>query len=159
MDITAYFAGPIDLVTSGRENRDIRQVFINHCKAENVNITIFNPAGAYKTTNYMPNINGGKYIELLNNQSIMAADIFVAYVPHDVPSIGTPIEIDLAHRCGKPLFVISTIPYGKSIYLTNKTDSELYVYYNPDASDTFDSAMDSLVSKINAWIKSETKTC
>jgi len=118
-DFNIYCAGPIDLGKDIPNWRDgLRKAISATSKHSAV---IFDPSTSYKvTTGTYPGLPCSTYIEEVNKMALQLADIFVVCLPAATASVGTPIEIDMAHKADKSIFILTDIPYGKSVYLNNR---------------------------------------
>jgi len=119
--ISVYTAGPIDL--AGDDQIDWRSTLQQELQNEGIAAVLFNPATAFMSSKWgVPAQERASYIETVNSNALLVADIFVAVVPSNKFSMGVPVEIDMAKQHNMNMFVISDIPYGKSAYLDNRID-------------------------------------
>lgn len=124
--ISIYTAGPIDLAGTVIQWRDTLKAELESRK---VRAVIFDPSRAFSCSKWgEPAPERAKYIETVNTEALFRADIFVAILPSKQFSMGVPIEIDLAQSVhGKPCFVITDIPFGKSAYLDNRIPADRFI--------------------------------
>lgn len=124
--INIYTAGPIDL---GNDTKDWRLDLETELSAAGCIATIFNPQLAYsqslwgKFESDVHNLNRAKYIYGVNSCALQLADIAVFSVPSNVQTIGTIVELQMCHKRGIPVYLLTDIPVGKSVYLDVMTDS------------------------------------
>lgn len=146
---TIYTASAIDLAKSADYNtwRDTLCAFL---QLKAVTGVIFDPKNAFKSMAWGHiNLLRSTYIELINKAALEEADIFVALVDKNMSSIGVPIEIDMAHKLGKKMFVLTNIKPGESAYLDNRVDVSGYIYN--DLSNA-ESAIESLAEVISHYM-------
>lgn len=123
--IVIYGAGPIDL---GKDVPNWRGDLIELFKAIDSDAVMFDPSTSYKISLFGTQADRrDDYIEQVNKAALEAADVMVVVMPHGVQSIGTPIEIDMAHKAGMPIYLVTNIPRGKSVYLNNRIDAQSWM--------------------------------
>ena len=103
---TAYYAYPIDQVNSINGQglvpyvEHLQRVLMIHGVVD----VQFDPGDAFKVR---PDSPVEKSIGLINRTAAAAADVIIAVLPRDTPSIGVPMEIDRAVNSGKVVAVIT----------------------------------------------------
>lgn len=144
-----YIAGPIDL--AGADGQSWKQILFKalekHKPAEahgllrrrhedeDTQWTSFDPAAPYGLFNdFSHQSKRCQFIEKINYQALLQSDIMVALVPSDKASVGTPIEIDIftaaadsKDRRDASVYILSDMPYTKSVYLRNRCDERRYI--------------------------------
>ena len=122
-NLVIYAAGPVDL---GQDVPNWRAQLMTKLNEKGVSAVLFDPATAYKTSAWgtKQNLQRSKYIEEINWQALRNANVFVVCLPKDVPSVGTPIELDIAERLTKKVILLTDIKPGKSVYVDNRVPSE-----------------------------------
>ncbi len=128
-----YTAGAIDLADGFLDWRQILQDELARLKIPAV---IFDPRTAFKTTEWgKPYLDRSKYIECINNAAIISATIVVFLMFKSISSIGTPIELDLAFKHKKDIYLITDIEEGTSVYLDTRvnTNNRFIVHNNIEA--------------------------
>jgi len=116
--LTIYLAGPIDLA---KTNTNWKQELNTKLSELGVTAVMFDPAGSFKCPNWgAPDIVRSEFIESVNEFALFRSDLFIVCLPHDVQSIGVPIEIDMAVKAGKDVILLTDIACGKSAYLDNR---------------------------------------
>lgn len=138
MNPCIYLAGPIDLAGLGKQGLvDWRKILVEAVRTcgTNIQFTFFNPAAPWMMpeASFQHEAARSEWIETVNNHAISTADAVVAYVPSSVMTVGTPIEIDLAHRLGKPVYILTTVPRGRSVYLNNRCDRDRYFHMESES--------------------------
>lgn len=130
-----YAAGPIDLVTHSTSPRSWRLMLQTELSALDKAAVIFDPTAAFKNSAWGTHSKERAiFIEEVNNFAIDSSDVVVAFVSKHTPSIGVPIEINYAiDRC-IPVYIITDITPGASVYLDNRVPIENRIYVN-DLSD------------------------
>lgn len=100
-----YLAHPIDLAGSsswlGSMIRDL-ELLLAEAK-----VGAFRPGKAYLANAGDP--THAEFVQSMNNIAIHQADAFVAVLPADVPTLGTPVEIEFALSMHKPVVVFTDI--------------------------------------------------
>lgn len=118
---TIYAAGPIDLVDPNNVKVDWRAALSVKLAEQHQCTVIFDPSTAFKCANWgKPQTDRSAFIEAVNNAAIEEAEVFVAFLMKSSASVGVPIEIDMAHRLGKTIILMTDIEFGKSAYLDNR---------------------------------------
>lgn len=100
-----YFARPIDQAGESSWLGSLA-VTIEH-KLALARIGTFRPAEAYTANPAYP--EHAAFIDEMNNQAICRADAFVAILPHGMPTLGTPVEIQAALMLNKPTVIFTDI--------------------------------------------------
>jgi nucleoside 2-deoxyribosyltransferase len=154
---TLYLAGPIDLV--GKDGQTWKQHLLkylqNHVPVTG-QLTSFDPAAPYGLFgSYAHTRARSKFIENVNTAALGSADIFIALLPTDKASVGTPIELDMAARLCKCIFVLSDVPYTKSIYTRNRVSESNYI--QKCTEETLEKWMDRAATVIANSINAPTK--
>lgn len=140
-----YLCGPIDLGT------DIKwkEILKSKLAAANINITMFDPATAFKLSSLEFDSGMAKFIEDVNTQALLFADLVVCSLPLGVQSVGTIIELDLAAKSNKDIIILSNIKYNKSAYLVNRIDQANWVFISDIGSeDVVDDALNDITARI-----------
>lgn len=120
-----YAAGPIDL---GKDVPNWRGALMKKLEDNYVDGVLFDPLTAFKFSNLGRQFDRrDAFVEFCNKQALEAADIMVVVFPKGVQSVGTPIEIDMAHRLGKRIILLTDIDRGRSIYLNNRIDRDNWI--------------------------------
>lgn len=104
MTVFIYLARPID--KAAPHDRDIERAAYDVHKGlveSRVPLVLFNPAETYQ--NYHAT-EPHPAIARVNDQAVRAADGVVALLPPGIPTIGTPMEMEVARHCRIPLFLI-----------------------------------------------------
>ncbi len=146
--MTIYAAGPIDL---GSDIPNWRQDLMDMLNAAGMAAVLFDPSSSYKNAAWgEPEPGRTLYIEQVNKYALELANVFVACLPSKVPSVGTPIEIDMASKAGgTSSYLFTDIPRGKSVYLDNRFDEEHWVFVqNMSSVDDIRSALYTLADKL-----------
>jgi hypothetical protein len=147
-NLTIYAAGPIDL---GKDVPNWRKRLQEKLDLNFQKSVVFDPSTAYKISG-LGHENDGRdaYIEYINKIALEAANVMVVVFPAGVQSVGTPIEIDLAHRSGIKIVLLTDIPRGKSIYLNNRVPAENWIFAPglQKGEKYVDSALDALVKQL-----------
>lgn len=93
-----YLAGPMDYC----DPESTRGLRTEACALlEDRGFAVFDPTGAYKVAMTDP-----EAVMEMNNLAIDRSDAVLAVWPPEIMSVGTPYEIFLAHRRGKPVVVV-----------------------------------------------------
>ena len=109
-----YVAGAIDLDVSKKPWRKLVYA------AMKTGYTIFDPCTAFVVRDSVGSASA-KWIEEINTLALSKADWFICYISKHVSSVGTPIELNMAHKAGKAIILITDIqPFHKSVYLANR---------------------------------------
>lgn len=125
-NIILYLAGPIDL---GKDVPNWRQKLMQKLEANFQHATAFDPSASYKISGMgRPNDERDQYIEYINKLALENAEVMVVVMPAGVQTVGTPIEVDMAHRLGMKIILLTDIPRGKSVYLNNRVPEENWIY-------------------------------
>ena len=118
--LTIYAAGPIDL---GTDLPNWRGDLINIINSAGYVAVMFDPASAFKNASWGAlDVKRSLYIEQLNKFALELSSTFIACVPKNVPSVGTPIEIEFADKASCTSYLLTDIEPGKSVYLDNRFD-------------------------------------
>lgn len=136
-----YLAGPIDLV--GANGQSWKKILVEALATHESPLgqwTAFDPAAPFECFgDFTHSPHRGRFIEAINSAALTSSDVMVAYVPSDKVSVGTVIELEqAADRVGKfrghdacPPFILTDIPWGKSIYLMNRATTRAYYLDKP----------------------------
>lgn len=101
----AYLAHPIDLAS---RNSWLGSMLVDLSKLmAAAQIGAFRPGSAYLANT--SNDSHAKYVQEMNNIAIHQADCLIAVLPADVPTLGTPVEIDFALSMKKPVVIFTDI--------------------------------------------------
>lgn len=129
---TIYLAGPIDLISKFDGEADWRQEFQAALNIKEVNTVCFNPMNAFMSSQWGKlNIERNRYIEEVNRMALESAEIFVMYLPKYKSSVGTPIELDMAYRLAKKVYILTDIAPGTSVYLDNRIPLSNWFSWDP----------------------------
>lgn len=96
-----YLAGPIDLVTK-QESSTWREKFANELASRGM--SSFNPASAFKLI--LDNEDDAKTLVNINTAALHQTDFVVFVMGKTIPSIGTPMELFMAHMHDIPHVVV-----------------------------------------------------
>ena len=120
-----YMASPIDL----NPTNDWKVRFKEMLAEYGINAVLFDPARAFHIINPI-NINDqmSRYIEAVNTEALRTSDLVVCCLPAGVQTVGTIVEIDMCHRQGKDLLLLTDIPRGRNSYLNNRISEENWIY-------------------------------
>lgn len=124
-----YLAGPIDLDTAKIKWREhVYEVLEN-----NFAVTVYNPLMAFRLFHGAP-IDSGEstFIECVNKEALYKSDIMLARITKVTPSVGVPIEIDMAFNKKIPIILLSDIRPGESVYLNNRIQSDNWIVDSND---------------------------
>lgn len=123
--LTIYAAGPIDLYSGGPNWRgQLRQELMDL----NISAVIFDPSTSFKVSMMGEEADRrDAFIEAVNRNALELSDVMVVVLPAGVQSIGTSIELDMAYNHGKPIFLVTDIARGKSVYLNNRVPKEFWI--------------------------------
>lgn len=100
-----YLAHPIDLAS---HNSWLGSMVIDlKVLLAGAGIGAFNPGSAYLAN--LDRTGHARYIQNMNNIAIHQADGFIAVLPRDVPTLGTPVEIEFALSMRKPTVIFTDI--------------------------------------------------
>lgn len=148
---TLYLAGPIDQV--GPDQQTWKQKLVADLEGKNTAETY--SKGHQQWTAYDPSLpyhlfgtlshedRRAEYIEAVNTVALLNADALVAFIPSNTSTIGTIVELDTFFQkwrgdntrgLNKPIFVLSNIPYEKSVYLRNRVTKTRYVEHEDKES-------------------------
>jgi hypothetical protein len=128
-ELTIYSAGPLDL---GNDLPGWRQALSGELESLGVRAVMFSPGAAYVCSSF----GAGKvatsrshYIEATNRWALETANVMVVSFPKGVQSVGTPIEIEFADLANVPIYIITDIEPGSSVYLDNRIPPGMF--YKP----------------------------
>lgn len=96
-----YFAHPIDLVS----NDEISLIARVSALASEAGLNLYRPASAYDVSVRTPETRSA--IDRVNQAALRNCDALLAVLPSEMPTLGTPIEIERAASAGMPVLVIS----------------------------------------------------
>jgi dUTP pyrophosphatase len=99
--VLIYVAGPIDQAVDG--GVDLRAWVYGG--ASKCKVALFDPGSAYWNAPA-----AGLQVNALNRAALEMADAVLALLPVGVPTIGTPMELQIAQDLGKPWAVVSDAP-------------------------------------------------
>ncbi len=124
--ITLYLAGAIDLA-NGQSNW--RTELMSVLEEKRVVGVAFDPSTAFKSARWGElDLHRSEFIEEMNRCALTKVDTFVACMLKAVPSVGVPIEMDMACQYDKHRYILTDIKPGTSVYLDNRFNVEHWIY-------------------------------
>jgi len=100
--LCVYLAVPIDAAKSPESWRhEIKKVLREH------GITCYDPYSAFS----LAEMSASRYVLDINSAALRASDVVVAYLPKDVCTVGTVLEIKECMDHGIPVIVVSDVEY------------------------------------------------
>lgn len=111
-----YLAGPIDMAAGENHFRAMADVM------KDFGISCYNPRAAYAGLNTQDKTDVARMITV-NKLALYNSSAVVMMMRHDVPSVGTPIELYMAHQNHTPILAIWTgTPTATPAYLSHYAD-------------------------------------
>jgi len=96
-----FLAGPIDRAGSSTTLGEWRRLAAAGAKSNGW--VMYDPSGAFSVgLDASPDVR----LEAVNRAALERADVLLALLPAGLSTIGTAMEIEWAHRCGKPVVVV-----------------------------------------------------
>jgi len=99
-----YLAGPIDAITEGQANGWRRNLSEELLAA---GITCYNPA----SFTFGGGSRAARFVLEVNESALEKCDLLVAFIPPDVATVGTVMELCTAMRKNKPVLVASPVNF------------------------------------------------
>lgn len=123
--IKAYLAGPLDL---GKDHPNWRAELVKYLEGTRLNMVAFDPSKPYLHSMWGESNNArAEFIEEVNRVALLHSNVMIVSLPRGAQSIGTPIEMKMAHQANIPIILISDIKPGSSVYLDNMVNHENWI--------------------------------